>query len=168
MPAGRAQPPRGHPSLGSPTATSPVGTGAMTVTSGQAKSSSRSTVQDEAGDGSGEGRQWGGQAGGRAGRVWQDPLLVARAAVGPVALTALRLAATYLVLPPRCSAKACGCCSPSASGTRGAAQGRALSWGKRGTCLEGTKYEEISLLAADPRWWHPARSRDGDDGRSHG
>ena len=110
MPAGRAQPPRGHPSLGHPAATSPTDTGAMTATSRQAKSSSWSRVQDE-------GR---GQAAGRAGRLWQDPLLPAGWVGLPSPLSGS--------LPPRCSAKACGRSSPSASGTRRAAQGRALSW----------------------------------------
>lgn len=68
MLAGRAQPPRGHPSPGHHAATSPAGTGAMTATSGRAKSSSWSPVRDEAGGG-----QWGGQA--DAGRT---PLLPAR------------------------------------------------------------------------------------------
>lgn len=156
VPAGRAQPPRGHPSPGHPAATSPAGTGAMTATSGQAKSSSWSPVRDEA-------RGW---ATGRAGRCRQDP--AAAGQVGQVALTALQLTATYLVLPPRCSAKACGRSSPSASGMCGAVQGRALSWGKkRRFCLEGMKYKESSLSAADPTWWHLARSRDGRDGCSH-
>lgn len=144
MPAGRAQPRRGHHLLGHPAATSPVGTGATTATSRQAKSSSQSLVWDEAGD-----RQQRGQAG-----------ATRTCCGGSVALTCVsqpRTSCCHHDALPRCVAVPHPVPRGHAELLRmepclGKTGRKQVKWLFLPSCLQGMEYEQ---LTTDSRWCPP-------------
>lgn len=141
MPAGRAQPHRGHHLLGHPAATSPVGTGAMTATSRQAKCSSWSLVWDEAGTGSRGDRQ-----------VPPGPAVVAQVALTCVSQP--RTSCCHHDALPRCVAVPRPAPRGHAELLRmepclGKTGRKQVKWLFLPSCLQGMEYEQ---LTTDSRW----------------